>query len=86
MVEREKHHRTLVGTVVSDRMNKTIVVKVTYRKMHPLYRKIVQKMTKIHAHDEDNACRVGDVVKIAESRPISKNKAWVLVEIMKKAS
>lgn len=86
MTDQKKHRRILMGTVVSDRMDKTIVVKVIQRKPHPLYRKVVSRFTKIHAHDENNECGIGDIVKIAETRPISKTKAWTLSEIVEKAS
>lgn len=75
--------KTLIGEVISShKMNKTIVVKIVRRVSHKLYHKIVNRTTKIHVHDEKNACHVGDRVSIAESRPISKTKSWVLVEII----
>ena len=77
--------RTLQGVVVSNKMNKTIVVRVTRRVKHPLYGKIVTKSTKLHVHDENNQCQEGDTVLIKESRPISKTKAWQLVELLEKA-
>ena len=73
--------RTLSGTVVSDRMDKTIGVLVERSVKHPVYGKIVRRKSKIHAHDEDNACKVGDFVVIVESRPISKRKSWRLQSI-----
>ena len=73
--------RTLAGTVVSDRMDKTIGVLVERSVKHPVYGKIVRRKSKIHAHDEDNACKVGDFVVIVESRPISKRKSWRLQSI-----
>lgn len=73
------------GRVVSDKMDKTIVVLVDYLKPHPLYRKIIRKSNKFHAHDEKNVCRVGDVVRIVESRPFSKMKRWRLVDILQRA-
>jgi small subunit ribosomal protein S17 len=73
------------GRVVSDKMDKTIVVLVDYLKPHPLYRKIIRKSNKFHAHDEENVCRVGDVVRIVESRPFSKMKRWRLVDILQRA-
>lgn len=77
--------RTLRGVVVSNKMNKTIVVRITRKVKHPLYGKIMTKNTKLHVHDENNQCKEGDVVLIQESRPISKTKAWQLVELLEKA-
>ena len=82
----QKNKRELVGTVVSDKMDKTIVVLVERSVKHPLYKKIMKRTTKILTHDPENQCHVGDIVKIAESRPISKRKAWVLVEVISKES
>lgn len=73
------------GHVVSDKMDKTIVVAVETFVTHPLYKKQIRKTTKFKAHDEDNICRVGDEVKIMETRPLSKDKRWRLVDIVKKA-
>ncbi|HMX38678.1 MAG TPA: 30S ribosomal protein S17 [Saprospiraceae bacterium] len=73
------------GTVVSNKMDKTISVKVERRLMHPLYGKFVKRSNKFFAHDEQNECNVGDVVRIMETRPLSKNKRWRLVEIIEKA-
>ena len=77
--------KTRVGIVVSDKMEKTITVLVERRVKHPVYGKVVKMTTKLTAHDEKNECNIGDVVKIMETRPISKNKNWRLVEIVKKA-
>jgi small subunit ribosomal protein S17 len=74
-----------VGTVVSDKMDKTIVVEVETRKPHSLYGKIVRKSKKYIAHDEENQCGMGDLVRIMETRPLSKTKRWRLMEIMEKA-
>lgn len=74
-----------VGTVVSAAMNKTCVVEVESRRQHPLYKKSMKRTHKFHAHDEDNETGVGDVVKIAETRPLSKQKRWRLMEIIQKA-
>lgn len=74
-----------IGTVVSNKMQKTIVVAVEDRIRHPLYGKIVRRTKKFKAHDENNQCNIGDVVKIMETRPLSKEKRWRLVEIIKKA-
>jgi 30S ribosomal protein S17 len=76
---------TKIGRVVSDKMDKTVVIAVDYLKPHPLYRKIIRKTNKFHAHDEENTCKVGDVVRIEESRPLSKSKRWRVVEIMQRA-
>lgn len=75
-----------VGVVVSDSQDKTIVVRVDRRTAHPLYRKVVTKSTKYHAHDEHNEARVGDRVRICETRPLSKLKRWRLVAIVQRAS
>ena len=77
----QKCHHTLVGKVISDRMNKTIVVEIVRKVKHPMYGKYVKRSTKLHVHDEHNQGHVGDVVVIAETRPISKTKAWRLVEV-----
>ena len=74
-----------MGTVVSDKMDKTIVVKVETRMPHPLYGKIVRRSKRYKAHDEENQCRVGDVVRIMETRPISRTKRWRLTDIVEKA-
>ena len=73
------------GVVVSDAMDKTIVVKVDTVKAHPRYKKVVRRSTKFHAHDEQNAAKVGDLVRIVETRPLSKTKNWRLAEIVEKA-
>ncbi len=73
------------GQVVSNKMDKTITVKVERRLMHPLYGKFVKRSNKFFAHDEENACNIGDLVRIMETRPLSKNKRWRLVEIIEKA-
>ncbi|PDW00681.1 30S ribosomal protein S17 [Candidatus Chloroploca asiatica] len=73
-----------IGRVVSDKMEKTVVVAVDYLKPHPLYRKIIRKTSKFHAHDEENACKVGDLVRIEETRPLSRTKRWMVVEIMQR--
>ena len=74
-----------VGVVVSDKMDKSIIVAVARKVKHPIYGKFVNKTTKFHAHDEDNSCNEGDTVKIMETRPLSKTKCWRLVEIMERA-
>ena len=77
--------KTRVGLVTSDKMDKTIVVSVTDNVKHPLYNKIVKRTYKSKAHDENNECRIGDRVKVMETRPLSKDKRWRLVEIVEKA-
>ena len=77
--------KEIVGLVVSDKMDKTVVVAIKKRVKHPLYKKIVNKTKKIMAHDEQNACGIGDKVLIQETRPLSKNKCWRVVEIIEKA-
>ena len=74
-----------VGLVVSNKMEKSIVVQIERKVKHPIYGKFVRKTTKLVAHDEQNECGIGDTVKIMETRPISKNKCWRLVEIIEKA-
>ncbi len=78
--------RVLQGVVVSNKMDKTIVVKVTRRVTHEIYDKIVTRSTKFHAHDKNNQCQIGDVVSIKETRPFSKTKSWELVERVEKVS
>lgn len=86
MSEAEKNARTLSGRVISDKMNKSITVLIERRVKHPVYGKIVNKSTKIKAHDEENQCRAGDQVTIAETRPLSKTKSWTLVNIDERAA
>jgi len=74
-----------VGVVVSDKMEKSIVVAVKRKVKHPIYGKFLNKTTKFHAHDEDNTCNIGDTVRIMETRPLSKTKCWRLVEIIERA-
>ena len=80
----EKRRKTKVGRVVSDKMDKTVVVVVETPKRHPLYKKTIRKMVRYKAHDENNECGVGDKVKIAETRPLSKQKRWRVAEIITK--
>ena len=82
----EKVLRTQTGSVISDRMDKTITVLIERKVKHPLYGKFVKKSTRLHVHDENNECSIGDVVRITECRPLSKSKSWKLVEIVEKAS
>ena len=77
--------KTFVGRVVSDKMDKTVVVRVDRLHRHRLYKKVVKATQKYKAHDEENACGIGDIVRIAESRPISRDKRWVVQEILEKA-
>ena len=77
--------KTRVGKVVSDKMDKTIVVAIEDNVKHPLYKKIVKRTYKLKAHDENNECNIGDRVKVMETRPLSKDKSWRLVEIIEKA-
>ena len=81
----ERNRRKVkVGKVVSNKMDKTIVVAIEYNVKHPLYSKIVKKTYKLQAHDEDNVCSIGDTVRVMETRPLSKDKRWRLVEIVEK--
>jgi len=77
--------KTRIGTVVSDKMDKTITVAIERKVPHPIYKKYYKKTTKLMAHDEKSECRVGDRVKIMETRPLSKSKRWRLLEIVEKA-
>ena len=85
MAEARGMRKTRIGVVVSDKMDKTIVVAIRTRVKHPLYGKIMNRTNKIKVHDEENQCGVGDTVKIMETRPLSKEKHWRLVEIIEKA-
>jgi len=76
--------KRLIGEVISDKMDKTVVVAVTRLTMHPRYKKTIKKVTKFKAHDEENRCKVGDLVTIIESRPLSKEKRWRVIEIVRK--
>ena len=84
-MEERNLRKTRVGVVVSDKMDKTIVVAVRDNVRHPLYNKIVKKTYKLKAHDETNDAKIGDTVKVIETRPLSKDKRWRLVEIMERA-
>ena len=85
MSERTTSRKTRTGKVVSDKMDKTIVVAVEDRVAHPLYKKIIKRTYKLKAHDEKNACGVGDIDRVMETRPLSKDKRWRLVNIIEKA-
>jgi small subunit ribosomal protein S17 len=77
--------KTRIGTVTSDKMDKTIVVAVTEHVKHPLYKKIMKRTYKLKAHDEENVCGIGDKVKVMETRPLSREKRWRLIEVIEKA-
>ena len=83
---RTSSRKTRVGKVVSDKMDKTVVVAVSDRVAHPLYKKIVGRTYKLKAHDEENTCGVGDIVKVMETRPLSKDKRWRVARVMKERS
>ena len=85
MTEARNLRKTRVGIVVSDKMDKTIVVAIQDNVKHKVYNKIIKRTTKIHAHDEKNECNIGDKVEVMETRPLSKTKRWRLVEIIEKA-
>lgn len=78
---KQTNPRTMSGTVVSNKMDKTVVVRIERRVQHPLYGKIVRRSSKVHAHDENNECEIGDVVTVREVAPISRTKTWRLVSI-----
>ncbi len=86
MAAAEKRIRVVTGKVVSNKMDKTITVLVERRVKHPVYGKYITRSSKIHAHDEQNACNVGDTVMVAESRPLSRTKTWKLVEVVESAT
>ena len=85
MSEQRGIRKERVGVVVSDKMDKTIVVEIRARVKHPLYGKIMNRTTRFKAHDENNECGIGDTVRVMETRPLSKDKNWRLVEIVEKA-
>lgn len=82
MSDKELKGKFVVGKVISNKMEKTIVVEVERQVKHPLYGKFIRRCSKLHAHDEKQVCEIGNVVRIQESRPISKNKTWVLVDVI----
>ncbi|MGH7166982.1 MAG: 30S ribosomal protein S17 [Nitrospiraceae bacterium] len=84
MTERTRKRREWFGNVVSNKMNKTVVVAVDRYVSHPVYRKFMRRVTKLKAHDEQNSCQVGDRVKLIETRPISKEKRWRVVQIVER--
>ena len=81
----KERKRILVGRVLSNRMDKTVVVQVVRRRRHRLYGKVISTRTKFKAHDAENTCQIGDLVKIVESRPLSREKRWVVTEILEAA-
>ena len=85
MTEERSLRKVRVGMVVSDKMDKTVVVAIEDNVKHPVYGKIIKRTLKVHAHDESNECGVGDKVRIMETRPLSKTKRWRVVEIIEKA-
>ena len=85
MAEDPKTTRSATGTVVSNRMNKTITVLIERRVQHPVYGKIVRRSSKLHAHDEENSCNIGDLVTVTECRALSKTKTWELESILERA-
>jgi small subunit ribosomal protein S17 len=82
--EQIKSQKSIIGKVVSDKMNKTIIVQIERKVKHPLYGKYVRRFSKMYAHDEENQCRIGDLVLIKQCRPLSKTKRWSMVEILKR--
>ena len=84
-MEERNLRKTMIGTVVSDKMDKTVVVAVETSVRHPMYKKTVKRTYKLKAHDEENVCQIGDKVKVMETRPLSKDKRWRVVEIVEKA-
>ena len=85
MTEQTKKLHTVEGRVVSNKMDKSIVVEIERREKHPIYGKFIKKTNRFMAHDEENECNIGDTVRIMETRPLSKNKCWRLVEIIERA-
>ena len=85
MTEERALRKVRVGMVVSDKMDKTVVIAIEDNVKHPVYGKIIKRTLKVHAHDENNACGIGDKVEIMETRPLSKTKRWRIVEIIEKA-
>ena len=85
MTEAAKKGRTVTGKVISDKMDKTVTVLVERRVRHPIYGKYITRSSKLHAHDEKNECKIGDVVTVYETRPLSKTKTWALLRIEEQA-
>ena len=84
MSEQAADNRTLQGRVVSDKMDKTVTVMIERRVKHPLYGKFVRRSTKVHAHDENNECQIGDVVVVEQCRPLSKTKTWKFIKLVER--
>ncbi len=85
MTERSSNKKEKIGVIVSDKMDKTVVVAVELKTQHPLYKRVMTRTSKFKAHDENNECKTGDKVKIVETRPISKHKNWKIEEIIRRA-
>ena len=85
MMSEEKKQKTVNGIVLSDKMDKTATVMIERKVKHPLYGKYIKRSSKLHVHDENNDCGIGDTVSITECRPMSKTKSWTLVEVINKA-
>ena len=85
MSEQQASNRTLQGRVVSDKMDKTITVLIERQVQHPIYGKFIRRSTKVHAHDENNECRAGDMVVVEQCRPLSKTKSWRVVRVVERA-
>ena len=81
----QKIPRSVTGIVTSNKMEKTITVKIERKVPHPLYKKYIRKSTKVHAHDEENQCQIGDIVTVQQCRPVSKSKTWRLVKVVQSA-
>ena len=81
----KEQKRVLIGRVLSNRMDKTVVVEVERKKRHPLYGKVIAMRKKYKAHDEENACQIGDIIEMIESRPLSREKRWVVTQILERA-
>ncbi len=86
MSDNTDNKRTLIGTVISNKMDKTVTVLIERKVKHPLYGKYIKRSTKLHAHDETNQCNEGDVVEVKSCRPLSKTKSWDIVNIVEKAN
>ncbi len=86
MSEQQSSNRTLQGRVISDQMDKTVTVLIERRVKHPVYGKFMRRSTKVHAHDENNECRTGDLVQVEQCRPLSKSKSWRLVQVVERAA
>ncbi len=84
-MEERNLRKERIGVVVSNKMDKSITVAIKWKEKHPMYGKVINKTIKLMAHDETNSCNIGDTVRVAETRPLSKNKAWRLVEIIERA-